>query len=408
MRPGAGGHARRVGARRAGGLLLGLVALGALLLAGCGGSSPSSSSSSASAAGHGWSQVLEEARGQTVKWWMYGGDAATDAFVDNYVKPAAAKLGVTVKRVPVTDTVEAVDRVVAERKAGRTSGGAVDLIWINGENFVEGKSAGLWLKNWAQELPNSRYVDWNAPIINRDFQVPVDEQESPWQGAAFVFGYDSAEVASPPTTFPALLAWAKAHPGRFTYPAPPDFTGAAFVRQVIQRLGGVEQGLRYLQELKPYQWEKGTQFPTSIDELDQLFSNGQVDFDMSYNADFLNLGVKKGEFPGTVRPFLIGGGALENTSYVTIPSNAAHRAGAEVVANLLLEPRLQTAMANPGVLGTPSVLDPERLPSAAAAALRSPGGPSPYLLADLGEPLTELPAGKDVQIEEEWKQSVLR
>ena len=397
----AGGRGR---ARLAGplGALAAAAVLGALLLAGCGGSSSSTPT------GGSWRQILAEARGQTVNWWLYGGDAATNAFVEDYVKPAAAKLGVTVKRVPVSDTVDAVNRVVAERKAGKSSGGAVDMIWINGENFVEGKGAGLWLDDWARKLPNSRYVDWSAPIINRDFQVPVAAQESPWQGAAFVYGYDTDTVASPPRTFPALLAWAKAHPGRFTYPAPPDFTGAAFVRQVIQRLGSVEKGLRFLAELKPYQYEGGKQFPTSIDELDQLFANGQVDFDMSYNASFLNLGVKKGQFPSTVRPFLIGGGALQNTSYVTIPANAAHTAGAEVVANLLLEPRLQAAMANPAVLGTPAVLDPGRLPASAAAALTGPGDRSPYLLRTLGRPLTELASSRDVPIEEAWMRAVLR
>ena len=398
-RTGRRGHARFAGSLRAPALA---AVLGALLLAGCGGSSSSAPTAQS------WRQILAEARGQTVSWWMYGGDAATNAFVDDYVEPAAAKLGVTVKRVPVSDTVDAVNRVVAERKAGQSAGGAVDLIWINGENFVEGKGAGLWLEDWARKLPNSRYVDWSAPIVNRDFEVPVAGQESPWQGAAFVYGYDPSTVGSPPRTFPALLAWAKAHPGRFTYPAPPDFTGAAFVRQVIQRLGGVDQGLRFLERLKPYQYEGGAQFPASIDELDQLFANGQVDFDMSYNASFLNLNVRKGEFPPTVRPFLIGGGALQNTSYVTIPANAAHSAGAEVVANLLLEPRLQAAMANPAVLGTPSVLDPARLPSAAVAALKGPGDRSPYLLRSLGEPLTELASGRDVPIEEAWMRAVLK
>ncbi|MBA3806950.1 MAG: extracellular solute-binding protein [Solirubrobacterales bacterium] len=282
------------------------------------------------------------------------------------------------------------------------------MIWINGANFVEGKQAGLLRKNWARALPNSRYVDWGAPIINRDFQVPVEGQESPWEGAAFVFGYNTTQVSSPPTSFPALLAWAKAHPGHFSYPAPPDFTGAAFVRQVIQRLGGVSQGLRYLKELKPYQYEHGRVFPTSIDELDQLFANNQVAFDMSYNANFLDLAVKTDKFPSTVRPFLIGGGALENTSYVTIPANAADTAGAEVVANLLLSPKLQADLANPAILGMPSVLDGSKLPAASAVSREHSTATDPYLLASLGEPLTELPASQDEPIEKAWTRMVLR
>lgn len=339
---------------------------------------------------------------------MYGGDAHINAYVDHYVKPVAAKFGVTVNRVPIADTVAAVDRVVAERRAGKTSGGAVDLIWINGENFITGKMNGLWLKNWARSLPNAKLVDWAAPIINTDFQVPVDGQESPWSGAGFVFGYDSKRVSAPPAGFPALLAYAKAHPGRFTYPAPPDFTGSAFVRQAVQRLGGEKQGLAFLKALKAYQYKQGKVFPKSSDELDQLFANGQVDFDMSYNSNFLDLGVKKGQFPKTVRPFLLGGGSLQNTSYVTIPANAAHVAGAEVLANLLLGVDLQAIKADPTVLGIPSVLDRKRLSPGDAGKLAQRVQGSPYLLPSLGRALGELPSSRVTPIEQAWMREVLR
>jgi putative thiamine transport system substrate-binding protein len=43
----------------------------------------------------------------------------------------------------LTDTAEAVARVVAEKAAGRTEGGSVDLIWINGENFAAMKEQDL-------------------------------------------------------------------------------------------------------------------------------------------------------------------------------------------------------------------------------------------------------------------------
>jgi len=190
-----------------------------------------------SAAGVSFDSTRAEARGQTVNWWMYGGDARINDYVDRYVTPAAAELGVKVRRVSVGDTADAVQRVVSQRRAGKASGGAVDLIWINGENFASGKQAGLWLKDWARRLPNARLVDWEDPSIARDFGVPVDGQESPWSRAAFVFAADSARMPDPPGTLDELLAWARAHPGRFTYPAPPDFTGSAFVRLVVAARG---------------------------------------------------------------------------------------------------------------------------------------------------------------------------
>ena len=362
---------------------------------------------STGASPRGWSSVVAGARGQTVRWWMYGGDERVNSYVDGVVKPAAAKLGVTLVRVPISDTADAVQRVVAERRAGKSSGGAVDLIWINGENFAAGKRAGLWLRAWARRLPNARYVDFRDPQVSRDLQVPIDGQESPWSAAAFVFAYDAARVRRPPRTFAALLAWAKAHPGRFTYPAPPDFTGSAFVRQVVQRLGSRGRAMSYLKELRRYQYQEGRVFPQSEAELDQLFGNDQVDFAMSYDPNFIASGVRKGQFARTARPFLIGGGALVNDSYVTIARDAAHVDGALVVANVLLDPQLQAIKADPRGLGIPTVLDlsrlNDRLRHLFIAAHRNP-----YLLASFGKQLPELPAGEVGPIEQLWQREVLR
>ena len=65
-----------------------------------------------------WEEVLAAAEGQTVDLWMWGGDERGNAYVDDVLAPAAAELGVTLRRVPVTDTKDALRRVLAERAAG--------------------------------------------------------------------------------------------------------------------------------------------------------------------------------------------------------------------------------------------------------------------------------------------------
>ncbi|HEY0206630.1 MAG TPA: ABC transporter substrate-binding protein, partial [Acetobacteraceae bacterium] len=84
----------------------------------------------------GWDGIDARARGQTVAFNAWAWDEPTNA----YITWAAARLqtmhGVTLRHVRLRDTGEAVARVVAERAAGRDSGGAVDLIWINGPNFL--------------------------------------------------------------------------------------------------------------------------------------------------------------------------------------------------------------------------------------------------------------------------------
>jgi putative spermidine/putrescine transport system substrate-binding protein len=374
-----------------------------MVLVGCGSESPDAAPPAESVS---WEQTVHEARGQKVRWWMYGGDERVNRYVDERVRPAAEGLGVTLERVPVTDTADAVQRVVSERRAGKHSGGAVDLLWINGENFAAGKEAGLWLEDWSRKLPNARLVDFSDPSIALDFQAPIDGQESPWSRAAFIYAADERRVAAPPRDLDALLAWAREHPGRFTYPAPPDFTGSAFVRQVVQ-VKGEEEAFRYLRELKPLQYQDGRVLPKSEAELNRLFGDGEVDFAMSYDPNFVNTGVRRGQFPRTTAPFILGDSTLTNVSYVTIPANAAHGAGARVVANLLLDPGLQAAKSDAEILGHPTVLDVDRLSEDDRAAFRRVES-SRHHVADLGEPLQEMAADRVAALEKRWKREVLR
>ena len=89
-----------------------------------------------------WAQTQAEAKGQTVYFNAWGGDPRTNAFIGWVSEQMQARYGVTVEQVKLSDTAEAVSRVQAEKAAGKDSGGAVDLIWINGPNFLAMKQAG--------------------------------------------------------------------------------------------------------------------------------------------------------------------------------------------------------------------------------------------------------------------------
>ena len=90
-----------------------------------------------------WDSVIAAARGQTVNWYMWGGSESINRFVDDfYGKPLKERYDITLKRVPVADTVDVVNQVLSEKEANKNPG-AVDLIWINGENFLTMKREGL-------------------------------------------------------------------------------------------------------------------------------------------------------------------------------------------------------------------------------------------------------------------------
>ena len=65
--------------------------------------------------------------------------------------------------------------------------------------------------------------------------------------------------------------------------------------------------------------------------------------------------------PDTIRTMVFDEGTLANSSYLSIPYNAANQAGALVLANLILDPEIQALAQDPAVLGFQTVLGMDRL-----------------------------------------------
>jgi putative thiamine transport system substrate-binding protein len=335
-----------------------------------------------SQAGHAasWDETLAAARGQTVYWHAWGGDPQVNAYIAWVGDQVQARHGIELVHVKLTDTAEAVARVVAEKAAGRTEGGAVDLIWINGENFASMKAQDLLFGPFVAVLPSFRYVDTaGKPTTLVDFTVPTDGLEAPWGMAQFVFIHDTATVREPPRSIPALLEWAKANPGRFSYPAPPDFIGTTFLKHVLLELTGQPDALerpvaeadfaavsapvwQWLEEVRPYLWRKGQTYPVSGPVLHQLLDDGEVDLSMAFNPAEASAAISAGRLPETVRSFILEAGTIGNTHFVAIPFNAAHAAGAMVVADFLMSPEAQAEKQDPRVWGDGTVLDLAALP----------------------------------------------
>jgi putative spermidine/putrescine transport system substrate-binding protein len=413
--------------------LLALLGVLSLLLAACGTpSSPAPTSSSTAPttapappeaatddpAALPWDQVLAAARGTTVSMFMWGGDDAINRYMDEFIAPRLkSEYDVTLKRTPLSDTAEAVNKVLGEKTAAADRPGSIDLIWINGENFRTMRQGELLYGPWAQQLPNAALIPWEEPGVANDFGFPVEGYEAPWGRAQFVLIYDSARVPEPPRSFAALLEWVQANPGRFTYPAPPDFTGSVFVRHGFYEAAGGYQDLlgdfdeqtyaakapaawELFNQLAPYLWRNGETYPQDIAQLDQLFANGEVDFTMSYNPSHASGQVEKGVFPPTTRTYLLEAGTIANTHYLAIPFNAPNKAGAMVLANLLESPEAQVEKAKPAVWGDMPVVDVARLPDESRAALDA----IPRGVATL--PLEELAANAQPELQAEWLERI--
>jgi len=412
---------RRMPLKR-GATIVSIAAVGLLVLTGC--SAPNSEAATNDFAS--WDEVVGAAEGQTVQLWMYGGDEQGNAYIDDVLAPAVAEQGVTLERVPVTDTADALNRVLSELQAGRTDDGTVDLIWVNGANFSTGKEAGAWLCDWTSLLPNMGNTAADDPLLSDDFGTPVDGCEVPWHKAQFTIAYNSDVIATPPTSLAGVLDWARAHPGRFTYPAPPDFTGSVFTREVLYSVSGGYQNvpLAYdqasfdelspalyeeLVDLAPSLWRGGDTYPASSDELNQLYADGQVDMTMTYGPATLTDLVARGVYPAGTRILTLDEGTVGNASFLGLPSNAESRAGAMVVANTALSVEQQVAKADPAAWGQFTVLDYDSLAVNERALFdalpQSPVVPSYDILSKNANP--ELSAAWVPPLDEGWRTRVL-
>lgn len=374
-----------------------------------------------------WQDTLAAARGQTVYFNAWGGDERTNAFLEWVGEQTEELYGVSVEHVRLTDTAEAVTRVISERAAGQDTGGSVDLIWINGPNFLAMREQDLLFGPFVADLPNARYVDLSpgAPAA-LDFTVPVEGMESPWRLAKFVFTYDSARVAAPPDSMAGFVDWAAENPGRLTHPDPSNFMGATFLKQALVELAPDPAALlepvtdaafaaqtaplwEWYDALRPNLWREGEAFPENESVQQQLLNDGEVDIAMSFDPASTAAAIAQGLLPETARVFVPEGGTIGNVSFVAIPYNAASAEGAQVVANFLLDPAVQARMQNIEVLGSFSVLDPARLDAEARAAFDAlPTAPSLPTLEELGPTLPEPHASWMTRLTAEWARRYTR
>lgn len=369
-----------------------------------------------------WQQIESDARGQTVYFNAWGGAQNINDYIRWAADAVEERYGVTVSHVKLDDTANAVASVVAAKAAGIDQDGDIDLIWINGENFVNMKRQSLLLEaGWAQKLPNWQYVDWeNKPTILTDFTEPTEGQESPWGMAKMVFFHDSARDVAMPDSFSELVEWTERNPGRFTYPAPPDFIGSSFLKQAL--IESVEDPdvlqepvieeefdtvtapfFAALDRMQDNLWRSGVTYPRNKEALRQLLADNEIDIAFAFSPAEASNAIANNELPDTVRSFVFSGGTLGNTHFVTIPYNAAAKEGALVFANFLLSPEAQWRKQDPEVWGDPTVLDVTALPAENQKKFDSLDlGVATLKPSELGPTLNEPHASWMERLELEW------
>ena len=330
------------------------------------------------------SSHIDSSKSNNVYFYAWGGDAQINAYIQWAAAQIKTKHNFNLHHVKLSDTSEAVSRVLAEKSAGNDTKGSVDLVWINGANFATMSEHALLLKKWANKLPNFKYTDPdNNPSVNFDFGIPTQGMEAPWGQASLTFYYDSLAIDGTdsnqlPTTLNQLLNWSAQNPGRFSYPKPPDFLGMSFLKYALvvlhqksddtlkAQLNQVanEQNKKqvltplwdFLNQLHPTMWRHGQHFMQSGAQMRRLVDDTELSLAFTFSAPEVPAAVQRFDLPKSIRSYAMGDGSLSNTHFVAIPYNASHPQAAKLVANFLLSPEAQAHKQKPSIWGDKSVL----------------------------------------------------
>lgn len=367
-------------------------------------------------------EMVEKAKGTTVTFYGWGGNEKLNKWLDDvYAKSLKEKYDITLDRVPM-DIDQILSQLSGEVQAGVDS--PIDMIWINGENFKTTKENNMLYGPFTERLPNfEKYVDPNSEDIKLDFGYPVEGYEAPYSKAQVVFVVDGAKVRERPKNAAEFLEFAKKYKGKVAYPALPDFTGSVFVRNIINETCDynklmdpnltkeqvkelIQPAIDYLVELNPYLWGEGKTFPTSGPDKKNMFSDGELVFDFTYETYGPVQNIADGAYPETVETFIFDKGTIGNTNFIAIAKNSTNKEGAMVAINEMLTPEMQASKLQD--LKLLPVLDNNKLNDDEKKMFELDMGKAAIPQDELlSKRLPELPAGIVPIIEEIWTEEVV-
>ncbi len=315
-----------------------------------------------------WQNTLSVARGQTVFFYAWGGSKPINDYLRWASRQILTEYGVRLKHVKVADISEAVSRLKAED--GKKS--AIDLVWINGENFAFLKQHQLLLGNLWEYIPNTRLLATDVLPLDADFGVKMDGFEVPWGVGQFNFIVSKAMASATSVTAESLLNLAKTHPQQLSYPRPPEFHGSTFLKQLLVELSNQDERLfkpatnkskaellpkfwAYLDKLHPFLWQQGEAFPSSSSEQMLLFQQRQLLLTVSFNPNQLHRDIAANAIPADSSLMYFEQGSITNSHNLAIPKGAPSKEGAKIVINFLLSERAQKRKLE-GEWGDPSVI----------------------------------------------------
>jgi len=256
-----------------------------------------------------------------------------------------------------------IDRIIAAKKAGKAT---VDLDVFEdspaGYNYPTGQTAtDYFSKITMANVPNIKLIE---PAV----QAQGGGLGVAYRSSAVTLAYNTQFVPKPPTTFAGLIAWIKAHPGKFTYCNPTDGgSGDNFVARAVLNTMDPSALSRPYNPAAEKNWGKAWALLRSIEP--DLYKGG---FHPNGNLPVLNLlgrstiwmatawsdqglqAIDQGTLPPSVRMTQLTPPFPGGPSFMSVPATAQNKAGGLAVLNFVLQPAEQAKIAT-AIEGFPGI-----------------------------------------------------
>lgn len=248
----------------------------------------------------------------------------------------------------------------------------------------------------------------NLSEIPQDVLATVQKNAIPYRGSAVLLAYLPSKVSQPPKSLDELLAWIKAHPGKFAYNSP-DSGGAgdSFVQTVLTKYlspdvlkqmqtgyhknleSHWDQGFQTLAGLNKSMYQKGV-YPNGNNGTLELLLQGQIWMCPAWSDQFIS-GRSSGVVPKDAKALQITnpsftGGA---TQCGVLSASKKQDLGFKL-ANWMLEPAQQAAIAK-AIAGFPAI-PMSKLPKSLQSEFASadPGNMRPGFNSDMDSDMKSL------------------
>ena len=318
-------------------------------LTGCGGGSGSSGGGNASGGDK-----------KAVSLWATGSDNVREIFEAlvndfNTNSEYAGQYEVTLQfMLSGTGAQTLADMLAAAAKAGQTNTD-YDIVDLSGDDLSKVVSLigqEQFVKLDSGKIPNAASVEAKSSIATDYCQ--------PYRGTTVILAYDSAKVATPPSTMDELVAWMKANPGRFAYNTPgTGGAGDSFVRSSVYNflpeeaftsddekwVSEWDEGFNFLKEIHPYMYSSGGSivYPNKNQGTLDLLNQGEIDMCPNW-ADMVLSQRASGEIKDSIKITQIEPALTGSLQSLVIPTFGSNENGAYAFMNYMLSPAAQEIM----------------------------------------------------------------